>query len=156
MSTLSFGVEAIDSKQLFNCFHFQPCVNKFVGSTGETSDLPCELPLPFQASTRRTWRDKRDSEGGEKIAQIVAKVDCCPDFLGPSGGGPPPVPMETPELARRLAVGQTRNQSLFMCLEGESRLGVRLRRARNARGLMAAPRALQPNPQSSLTPKTHK
>ena len=148
MSTLSFVVEAIDSKQLFNCFHFQPCVNKFVGSTGETSDLPCELPLPFQASTRRTWRDKRDSEGGEKNSS-----DCCSDFLGPSGGGPPPVPTETPELARRLAVGQTRTQSLFMCLRGERRLGVRLRRAR---GLMGTPRALQPNPQSSLTPKTHK
>ena len=148
MSTLSFVVEAIDSKQLFNYFHFQPCVNKFVGSTRETSDLPCELPLPFQASTRRTWRDKRDSEGGEKIAQIVALIS-----WDPLAGNQSPVPTETPELARRLAVGQTRTQSLFMCLRGERRLGVRLRRAR---GLMGTPRALQPNPQSSLTPKTHK
>ena len=87
MSTLSFVVEAIDSKQLFNCFHFQPCVNKFVGSTGETSDLPCELPLPFQASTRRTWRDKRDSEGGGKIAQIVALIS-----WDPLAGDHPPYP----------------------------------------------------------------
>ena len=148
MSTLSFVVEAIDSKQLFNCFHFQPCVNKFVGSTGETSDLPCELPLPFsgehEADVARQTRQRRRGKNSS---------DCCSDFLGPSGGGPPPVPTETPELARRLAVGQTRTQSLFMCLRGERRLGVRLR---GARGLMGTPRALQPNPQSSLTPKTHK
>ena len=43
--------------------------------------------------------------------------DCCSDFLGLSGGGPPPVPTETPELARRLAVGQTRTQSL-LCVSG--------------------------------------
>ena len=88
------------------------------------------------------------AKAGKKIAQIVALIS-----WDPLAGDHPPVPTETPELARRLAVGQTRTQSLFMCLRGERRLGVRLRRAR---GLMGTPRALQPNPQSSLTPKTHK
>ena len=84
----------------------------------------------------------RRARGGRGETNATAKAgknssDCCSDFLGPSGGGPPPVPTETPELARRLAVGQTRTQSLFMCLRGERRLGVRLRRAR---GLMGTPR----------------
>ena len=46
---------------------------------------------------------------------------------------------------------------------GERRLGITLRRARGKRGVYfhfvpshETPRAPQPNPQSSLTPKTHK
>ena len=41
---------------------------------------------------------------------------------------------------------------------GERRLGVRLRRARGITGREEGkiPRAPQPNPQSSLTPNTHK
>ena len=73
-------------------------------------------------------------------------------------------------VARREAdlTAQTRTQSLFMCFWGERRLGIRLRRAGSHRKvqlfflrifpsyLPMRPRAPQPNPQSSLTPKTHK
>ena len=54
---------------------------------------------------------------------------------------------------------QIGTQSLFMCFWGERRLGVRLRRARGVMGkddTHDTPRAPQPNPQSFLTPKTHK
>ena len=73
-------------------------------------------------------------------------------------------------VARREAdlTAQTRTPSLFMCFGGERRLGIRLRRAESHRKvqlfflrifpsyLPMRPRAPQPNPQSSLTPKTHK
>ena len=54
---------------------------------------------------------------------------------------------------------QIGTQSLFMCFWSERRLGVRLRRARGVMGkddTHDTPRAPQPNPQSFLTPKTHK
>ena len=54
---------------------------------------------------------------------------------------------------------QTRNQSLFMWYGGGRRLGVRLRCAGGLTLFVPShetPRARQPNPQSSLTPKTHK
>ena len=70
---------------------------------------------------------------------------------------------------RRPLQHQTRIQSLFMCFWGERRLGDRLRRAgshgkvgrknRDAIFPSYLPMrscAPQPNPQSSLTPKTHK